>query len=110
MVLAGRAALEAALEQLEGGYLEPVVRLEVTVPEEYRGGILADLGARGAEIEGVQSDFDQCRIGGMVPLAEVFDYSTEVRSLSQGRASFHMEPAGHREVAGEVLAARGLVL
>ncbi|HRV80624.1 MAG: GTP-binding protein [Planctomycetes bacterium] len=110
LVPAARKALESALEACPAGYLEPLVELEVTVPEEFRGGILADLGARGAEIELVQSDFGHCLIRGAVPLAEVFDYSTEVRSLSQGRATFSMHPAGHRAVAAEVLGARGLVL
>ncbi len=110
LVLAGQKALDRALEACQAGWLEPVVQLEIQVPEEFRGGILADLGARGAEIDHVQSEFGHCSIQGVVPLALVFDYSTEVRSLSQGRAHFAMHPAGHRPVGAETLAARGLVL
>ena len=110
LVLAGQKALAAALGSASMGWLEPVVSLGVSVPEEFRGGLLADLGARGADIDLVQSEVGRCRIEGIVPLALMFGYSTEVRSLSQGRATFSMHPAGHRPVASETLAARGLVL
>jgi elongation factor G len=84
--------------------------LEVAVPEEFSGGVLADLAARGAEITSVLSEQVRCRILGKVPMAAVFDYSTAVRSLTQGRASFNLVPAGYGPVSPEILAERGLVL
>ncbi len=89
--------------------LEPLMAFEIQSPEEFASGIIADLGGRRAEVGDVGSDRDQRTISGTVPLARMFGYSTIVRSLSQGRASFTMTPAGFTEVPENELAARGLV-
>ncbi len=110
LIWAGQQALNQALAICPSGWLEPLMALEVDVPEEFSGGVLADLASRGAEINSVLSEQARCRILGQVPMAEVFDYSTAVRSLTQGRASFSLVPAGYGPVGSEVLAQRGLVL
>ncbi len=81
----------------------------VEAPEDFSSGIISDLGGRLAEIENVQATGDLRMIRGKVPLASMFGYSTVVRSLSQGRASFSMMPAGFVPVAEGELEARGLV-
>jgi elongation factor G len=83
--------------------LEPVMRLEVTVPEEYLGPVTADLQARRAEITQVQARGKLQVIESLVPLAKMFDYSDKVRSLTQGRASWTMEPRTYAPVPDEVL-------
>jgi elongation factor G len=83
--------------------LEPVMRLEVTVPEEYLGPVTADLQARRAEISQVQARGKLQVIESLVPLAKMFDYSDKVRSLTQGRASWTMEPRAYAPVPDDVL-------
>ena len=72
--------------------LEPWMRLEVTVPEEYLGPVNSDLMARRAEINKLENRNRLCLVEAHVPLRQVFDYADKVRSLSQGRASSTMEP------------------
>jgi elongation factor G len=83
--------------------LEPVMRLEVTVPEEYLGPVTADLNARRAEITQLHARGKLRVIEALVPLARMFDYAEKVRSLSQGRASSTMEPHSYAPTADEVL-------
>jgi elongation factor G len=85
-------ALRNALAKAGSVKLEPVMSLEVRVPEESLGLVLKDLGARRAEIRETEILGDIVVIRGLVPLAEMFGYSTQVRSLSKGRGSFSMEP------------------
>jgi elongation factor G len=83
--------------------LEPVMRLEVTVPEEYLGPVTADLNARRAEITQLLTRGKMRVIEAQVPLARMFDYADKVRSLSQGRASSTMEPHAYAPAPDEVL-------
>ncbi len=83
--------------------LEPVMRTEVTVPEEYLGPVTGDLNARRAEIREVIARGKLQQIEALVPLAKMFDYSDKVRSLTQGRASWTMEPAAYTPVSEETL-------
>jgi elongation factor G len=76
--------------------LEPVMRLEVSVPEEYFGPISADLNARRGEIQETHVRGSLRIIEALVPMEKLFDYSDKVRSLSQGRASATMEPHSYR--------------
>jgi elongation factor G len=85
--------------------LEPVMHLEVTVPEEYLGPITADLNARRAEIKEMHARGKLRVIEALVPLAKTFDYSEKVRSLSQGRADWTMEPHSYQPAPTEVLQA-----
>jgi elongation factor G len=83
--------------------LEPWMRLEVTVPEEYLGPVTGDLSARRAEIEKLENRNRVCMVEARVPLEQMFDYAVSVRSLSQGRASFSMEPYAYRPAPDKVL-------
>ncbi len=85
--------------------LEPVMRVEVTIPEEYLGPITADLNARRAEITEVAARGKLRVIEALVPLRLMFDYSDKVRSLSQGRAGWTMEPKAYAPVPEDVLRA-----
>ena len=107
-VQAANAALRTALETAEVELIEPVMAFEIQTPAEFASGIIADLNARRAEVGGVDSDGDRRTVTGSVPLAQMFGYSTAVRSLSQGRATFSMMPAGFRPVPPEEREARGL--
>ncbi len=83
--------------------LEPVMKLEVTVPEEYLGPVTADLNARRAEITEVLARGKLRVVLAAVPLSRMFDYADKVRSLSQGRASSTMEPLEYRPAPDELL-------
>jgi elongation factor G len=83
--------------------LEPVMRTEVTVPEEYLGPVTADLNARRADIREVLTRGKLRVIEARVPLARMFDYAEKVRSLTQGRASWTMEPSAYAPVPDETL-------
>jgi elongation factor G len=85
--------------------LEPVMRLEVTVPEDYLGDVTGDLNRRRAEIKEVLArEKSKLRVvEAIVPLSKMFDYAEQVRSLSQGRASWSMEPHEYRPAPPEVL-------
>ena len=83
--------------------LEPVMRSEVTIPEEYLGPVTADLNARRAEIREVLSRGRLRVVEALVPLRLMFDYSDKVRSLTQGRASWTMEPSRYAPVPEEIV-------
>ena len=90
--VAGALAFDQAVEKAGPVLLEPVMDLETVVPDDYIGEVMGDLNARGAEIREAAS-----RVGGVravrafVPLAKMFGYATDLRSLTQGRCSFTME-------------------
>jgi elongation factor G len=108
-VQAAVQALRQATSESAVDLLEPVMRFEIQVPEEFTSGILADLNARRAEVESVGVEERLQTVAGTVPLVHMFGYATAVRSLSQGRASYTLRPAGFRAVPEEELAPRGLV-
>jgi elongation factor G len=85
-------ALREAMMQAQTVVLEPVMQLEVRAPNDCLGALMKDLGARRAEIRETDLQGSAAVIRGLVPLAEMFGYSTQMRSLTQGRASFSMEP------------------
>jgi elongation factor G len=83
--------------------LEPIMHVEVTIPEEYLGPVTADLNARRAEITEMLTRGKLRVIEALVPLARTFDYSEKVRSLSQGRADWTMEPKGYAPAPDDVV-------
>ena len=82
--------------------LEPIMAVEVVVPEEYMGDIIGDLSARRCKIEMMMDRGHLKVVKGLVPLAEMFGYATAVRSLSQGRATYTMEPHSYSEVPPDI--------
>jgi len=99
------AAADAVSKALKNNVvlLEPVMRLEVTVPEQYLGPVTADLNARRAEIQQIHVRGNLRVIEAYVPLARMFDYADAVRSLTQGRASYTLEPYRYAPAPPEVL-------
>ncbi len=85
-------ALREAISQAKTIVLEPVMKLEVRAPDDCLGAVIKDLGARRAEIRETELLAGTAVVRGLVPLAEMFGYSTQIRSLTQGRGSFSMEP------------------
>ena len=106
---AAAVALRTAMGEARVALLEPVMSFEIESPAEFVSGIIADLNGRRADMSDLLVQGQDRLVVGRVPLAHMFGYSTAVRSLSQGRASFSMEPSGFAEVPAEELEARGLV-
>jgi elongation factor G len=99
---AGSLALQAAVEKAGVHLLEPIMRLQVVAPNEYFGDITADLLSRRAEILGTELKVMTRVITARVPLASMFGYATSVRSLTQGRATYSMEPSHYAVVPEEI--------
>ncbi|MCG7365547.1 elongation factor G [Pantoea sp. ACRSH] len=108
--MAAILGFRAAAKLAEPVLLEPVMKVEVETPEEYAGGIMGDLSSRRGQVQGMDEHFGGRIIRAEVPLAEMFGYSTALRSLTQGRATYSMEFAHYaqapRQVADAVVAAR----
>ena len=83
--------------------LEPVMKVEVSTPDEYQGDILGDMSRRRGKIVSIDSKPDIALVNAEAPLSEMFGYSTDVRSLSKGRASYSMEPLKFEEVPSNIL-------
>jgi elongation factor G len=99
---AGSLALQQAVEKAGVRLLEPIMRLQVVAPNEYFGDLTADLLARRAEIRETELRSTTRVITAMVPLAPMFGYATSVRSLTQGRATYSMEPSHYAVVPDDV--------
>jgi len=102
---AAAKAIREAITEDNLVLLEPIMKLEVVTPEDFLGNIQADLNARRAVIVSSERRGDLCVLQAHVPLSNMFGYSTQVRSLSQGRASYSMEPLKYDEAPPEVLQA-----
>jgi len=96
--IAGSMALQHAVKQASPTLLEPIMKVEVTTPDEYMGDVIGDLSSKRAQILGTQKRGLATIILANVPLAELSGYATILRSLSKGRASYYMEPSHYEEV------------
>jgi len=96
--IAGSLAVEEAVRRADMALLEPIMKLEVSTPEEFMGDVIGDLSAKRAQISGTQKRGVMTIVNAMAPLAELSGYATMLRSISQGRASFYMEPSHYEEV------------
>ena len=96
--IAGSMALQDAVKHADPTILEPIMKVEVTTPDEYMGDCIGDLSARRAQILGSEKRGTVTLILAMVPLAELSGYATVLRSLSKGRATYYMEPSHYEEV------------
>lgn len=101
--MAGLFAFRDAMEKGAPILLEPMMRVEVETPDEYQGDIMGDLNRRRGQILNIDNKSTFAQISALIPLAEMFGYSTIVRSLSKGRASYSMEPERFEEVPANVL-------
>ena len=100
--VAGSTALKEGAQKADPVILEPVMSLEVVTPEEYMGDVVGDLNRRRGIIHGMEDGPSGKIVSGEVPLAEMFGYATDLRSASQGRATFTMEPLKYSEVPSNV--------
>ncbi|MDD5216926.1 MAG: elongation factor G [Candidatus Omnitrophica bacterium] len=96
--MAGILGFKEAFRKAKPALLEPIMLVEVVVPEEYMGDIIGDLNSRRCVIQELGVRGHLKAIKGLVPLAEMFGYATAIRSLSQGRATYSMEPHSYQEV------------
>lgn len=100
--IAGSLALKEAAKKCDPVLLEPIFKIEVTVPEEYMGDIIGDINSRRGRIEGMDSRGSTQIIRGYVPLAEMFGYATNLRSRTQGRGTYVMQFSHYEEVPANV--------
>jgi elongation factor G len=96
--IAASEALQKAVKQAQPAILEPVMKVEVSTPEEYMGEVIGDLSAKRAAIQGSQNRGRLVIINAEVPLAEMSGYVTRLRGLTKGRAFFYMEFAHYAEL------------
>jgi elongation factor G len=101
--IAASQAIQAAAKKADMTLLEPIMKVEVTTPSEFMGDIIGDLSARRAQILGTEERGTSTIILAHVPLAELSGYATQLRSMSQGRASYYMEPSHYDEVPRNII-------
>ena len=100
--IAGSMAFKSAMKKANPVILEPIMKVSVTVPDEYLGDIMGDLSSRRGAIQGMEQVPGAQRINAMVPLSEMFGYATDMRSRTQGRGQYTMEPSHYAEVPKSV--------
>ncbi|MCM1391423.1 MAG: elongation factor G [Faecalibacterium sp.] len=96
--IAGSMAFKDAAKKANPVLLEPIMKVVVITPEEYMGDVIGDLNSRRGEIQGFEDRSGVKQINARVPLAEMFGYATDLRSKTQGRGQYVMEPDGYKEV------------
>jgi len=102
--IAASQALQAACRKAQLTLLEPIMKVEVTTPGEFMGDIIGDLSSKRAQIMGTEERGRATVILAMVPLEELSGYATILRSMSQGRASYYMEPSHYEDVPQNIVA------
>jgi elongation factor G len=116
--IAGSMALEDAFKKSDPILLEPIMKVEVSTPDEFMGDVIGDLSSKRAQVSGTDKRGLMTVINATAPLSELSGYATKLRSLTQGRASYYMEPSHYEEVprnladaivakAGKITMARG---
>ena len=101
--MAGIFAFKDAMKNANPILLEPIMKVEVTTPDEYQGDVMGDINRRRGQIQGMESKGNVTVIKAFVPLETMFGYATDIRSLSSGRASYSMEPSHFEQVPAAVL-------
>ena len=100
--IAASMAFKEGCKQAKSVILEPIMKVEITVPEEYMGDVIGDINARRGRMEGMDSEDGMQEIHSFVPLSEMFGYATDLRSKTQGRGTYTMEPSHYEEVPKSV--------
>jgi elongation factor G len=100
--IAGSMAMKEAVMKASPVLLEPIMKVEVEVPEDFLGDVMGDLNSRRGQIEGMGSEAGVAKVTADVPLAEMFGYATDIRSKTQGRGIFSMEFSHYGEVPRNV--------
>jgi elongation factor G len=101
--MAGIFAFKEAAKKAGMVLLEPIMKVEVTTPDEYQGDLLGDLNRRRGRINSIEAKNQATILNAFVPLAELFGYATVIRSLSKGRAGYSMEPSHFEQVPSQIL-------
>ena len=96
--IAGSMALKEALRKAQPVIMEPIMKVVVVVPEDYMGDVIGDLNSRRGQIQGMEARAGAQQINAFVPLSEMFGYATDLRSRTQGRGNYSMEPSHYVEV------------
>lgn len=96
--IAGSMAFKEAAAKADPILMEPIMKVTVLIPEEYMGDVIGDLNSRRGEIQGFEDRAGAKQINAHVPLAQMFGYATDLRSKTQGRGQYVMEPDGYKEV------------
>lgn len=96
-------AVKDALKKAKSILLEPIMAVEASTPEQYQGDILGDMNRRRGKIQGMDTKGNLCILKAEVPLSEMFGYSTAIRTLSSGRASYTMTPSHFEQVPGNIV-------
>ena len=108
--IAGSMAFKDAMRKADPCIMEPIMKVVVITPDEYLGDVIGDLNARRGQIQGMEAMNGTQRVNALVPLAQMFGYATDLRSRSQGRAQYVMEPSHYAElpksIAETVMAGR----
>ncbi len=109
--IAGSMAFKEAMRKADPVILEPIMKVAVIVPDEYMGDVIGDLNSRRGQIQGMEARLGTQQINAFVPLSEMFGYATDMRSKTQGRGQYTMEPSHYIEVpksiAEKIMATRG---
>ena len=101
--VAASIAFKEGCKQAKSVLLEPIMKVEITVPEEYMGDVIGDINARRGRMEGMEAKDGNQEIRGFIPLSEMFGYATDLRSKTQGRGTYSMEPSHYEEVPKSIL-------
>ena len=96
--IAGSMAFKEAMKKCDPVIMEPIMKVDVIVPDEYMGNVIGDLNSRRGQINNQESQDGTARVTAMVPLSEMFGYATDLRSKTQGRGQYSMEPADYQQV------------
>ena len=96
--IAGSMAFKDAMAKADPAIMEPIMKVSVIVPDDYMGDVIGDLNARRGQIQGMEAMAGTQRVNAFVPLAQMFGYATDLRSKTQGRGQYSMEPSHYAEV------------
>ena len=96
--IAGSMAFKEAMRKADPVILEPIMKVAVIVPDEYMGDVIGDVNARRGQIQGTEARSGSQQIDALVPLSNMFGYATDLRSKTQGRGQYSMEPSHYAEV------------
>ena len=101
--IAASMAFKEGCKQAKSVLLEPIMKVEITVPEEYMGDVIGDVNSRRGRMEGMEAQSGNQVIRSFIPLSEMFGYATDLRSKTQGRGTYSMEPSHYEEVPKSIL-------
>ena len=101
--IAGSMALKEAMRKCDAVLLEPMMKVDVTIPEEYMGDVMGDLSSRRGQITGNEIRLNAAEISSFVPLSEMFGYATNLRSITQGRGTFVMQIDHYERVPNSIM-------